>query len=75
MRLLYLDNEGIQKLISNMEKECTLIKSNALKFAWHMRGGISYQDILNMSPSEREEIGKIIESNIDVTKKSGLPFF
>lgn len=40
-----------------------------------MRGGISYQEALNLSFSERNMIGDIIKDNLDTTKKSGLPFF
>lgn len=40
-----------------------------------MRGGATYEDILNMSIKEREIIGDIIESNLETTKKSQLPFF
>ena len=58
-----------------MEKECDTIKRNALKFAWYMRGGVSYEDVLNMSPTEREAISEIIDENLEATKKSGLPFF
>ena len=43
--------------------------------AWHMRGGASYEDVLNMSVAERKEINKLIESNLEVTKKSNLPYF
>lgn len=43
--------------------------------SWYMRGGVSYNDVLNMSSFEREEINKIIENNMEVTKKSQLPFF
>ena len=43
--------------------------------AWYMRGGVTYEDILNMSLSEREAINKIIESNLETTKTSKLPFF
>ena len=43
--------------------------------AWHMRGGASYEDILNMSISERQEIAKLIENNLEITKKSQLPYF
>jgi hypothetical protein len=63
------------KLIDNMEKESKHIKDTAIRYAWYMRGGASYQDILNMSYSERANIGKLIEDNLDTTKKSGLPFF
>lgn len=58
-----------------MESESKAIKNAALKFAWYMRGGASYEDILNMSSTERTNIGKLIEDNLDTTKKSGLPFF
>ena len=43
--------------------------------AWNMRGGASYEDILNMSTFEREQINKIIEDHMEVTKKSQLPYF
>jgi hypothetical protein len=43
--------------------------------AWHMRGGASYVDILNMSTEERKEINNIIEEHMEVTKKSQLPYF
>lgn len=58
-----------------MEQECTDIKKSALRMAWYMRGGVTYEDILNMSLSEREAINKIIESNLETTKTSKLPFF
>jgi hypothetical protein len=43
--------------------------------AWYMRGGASYEDILNMSIEERKAINDIIDSNLETTKKSQLPFF
>lgn len=43
--------------------------------AWHMRGGATYEDILNMSVSERNSIQELIEYNMDVTKKNQIPFF
>lgn len=43
--------------------------------SWYMRGGVTYADILNMSEIEREAINKIIEDNLETTKKSQLPFF
>jgi hypothetical protein len=58
-----------------METETNSIKQSAIKMAWHMRGGASYEDILNMSTEERNSISKLIEENFDTTKKSGLPFF
>ncbi len=58
-----------------MEKDTIAIKENAIRMAWHMRGGASYEDILNMSSEERNAISKLMTDNYDTTKKSGLPFF
>lgn len=52
-----------------------MIKANALKMSWFMRGGVSYVDILNMSPDEREAMAKLVESNLETTKNSKMPFF
>ena len=40
-----------------------------------MRGGLTYEEAIMLSVSEREMISKLIKSNMDTTKKSGLPFF
>ena len=73
--LLQLDPEGVKKLIDSYEQQCASIKKSALSLAWYMRGGVSYEDVLNMSIEERNEINKIIENNLEVTKKSQMPFF
>jgi hypothetical protein len=58
-----------------MESETIAIKDNAIKMSWYMRGGATYEDVLNMSSEERKVISKLIEENLETTKKSGLPFF
>lgn len=73
--LLRLSPPEIMKLIENYEKIVNQIKKNALSMSWYMRGGASYEDILNMSSAEREQISEIIERNMEVTKNSKLPFF
>jgi hypothetical protein len=75
MKLLRLDPQGVQKLIDEMEKDCIEIKKSALSLAWYMRGGVSYEDVLNMSVDERVHINALIESNLETTKKTQLPFF
>lgn len=75
MTLLRLDSERLQKLIDGYEKAVIEIKKNALQLAWYMRGGATYEDVLNMSTVERQQIGNLVESNLEATKKSGLPFF
>jgi hypothetical protein len=73
--LLRLDPEGIQKLVDNYEKAVIDIKKSAMSMAWYMRGGATYEDILNMSSTERGQLAELIDSNLEITKKSGLPFF
>lgn len=43
--------------------------------SWYTRGGVSYTDILNMSIDERKSLNEIVESNLEITKKSQMPFF
>ena len=40
-----------------------------------MRGGLTYDQAMALSFSERENIGSLINENLETTKKSGLPFF
>lgn len=75
MRLLKMDAEAVQKLIEGMEEECNTIRQNSLTLAWYMRGGASYEDILNMSITERNYVNKLIEKNLETTKNTKLPFF
>lgn len=70
-----LGHEGVQKLLDVMENDANEIKTSALKLSWYMRGGVSYEDILNMSTYERTQLNEIVKSNLETTKKSNLPFF
>jgi hypothetical protein len=58
-----------------MDKDCESIRQEALKFSWYMRGGLSYNDAMNLSPDERKLISGIIKENIETTKKTGLNWF
>lgn len=70
-----LDNDGIIKLLNSYERESKALREEVLRLCWWMRGGLTYDEAYMLSPDEREIIGKIIESNMETTKKSGLPFF
>lgn len=75
MTLLRLDHAAAQKLFDNYEEDVNKIKKTALQLSWYMRGGATYEDILNMSTIERKAISTLIDDNLETTKKSGLPFF
>jgi hypothetical protein len=75
MRLLPLDVEQMKKVADGMWQEARQIKYNSMKIGWYMRGSISYNDILCMSRDEIDDLNKIIEGNLETTKKTQMPFF
>ena len=42
---------------------------------WYMRGGLTYEESIMLSSTEREIINGIIKQNLEITQKSGKPFF
>lgn len=62
-------------MVDAMEKESDDIRQEAIRMTWYMRGGINYEQALQLSSGERKIISALIKENLDTTKKSGLPFF
>jgi len=65
----------ILKEVDNLEKESKEFKSDLLKLCWYMRGSMTIDDAFYMSYEDRIIIGKIIEENLETTKKTGLNIF
>jgi len=40
-----------------------------------MRGGMPWQEALNLSPEERQIVSQLVKENMETTKKTGQPFF
>jgi hypothetical protein len=72
---LTLTNDQIISLIESYEKESKALKDEAIRISWYMRGGISYDDAMMLTSQDRDLVGKLIKENLEVTKKSGMPFF
>ena len=70
-----MDSDAVAKYVDGMDDEINEIRLEALRMAWYMRGGLSYDQLLQSSIVERKLIGQIIKDNMETTKKSGLPFF
>jgi predicted RNA-binding protein Jag len=70
-----LNSDQIAQWIDQMEKETKEIRQEAIKMAWYMRGGLTYEQAMSLSATERKIIGELIKDNLETTKKSGLPFF
>jgi hypothetical protein len=57
-----------------MDKEARALKKDVMKLCWYMRG-LSYSEGMALSYEDREIVGEIIKENLEVTKKTNLPFF
>jgi len=62
-------------MVDQMEKETQDIRLDVLKLCWYMRGGVTYDEAMQMSQVDRDLINDIVKDNLETTKKSGLPFF
>jgi hypothetical protein len=67
--------DQIEKLTSDMVKEIETIDINSEKLSWYMRGGVTYVDIMNMTSKQIDSLNKIIDENLETTKKTKMPFF
>ena len=73
--MLSMGDSDIIAYLKGMENESKNLKLELMKLCWHMRGGVSWQESLNMSPDERTIVAQLVKENMDTTKKTGLPFY
>ena len=74
-RLLIADYEQISSYVDSLDKEAESIRAESFRLAWYLRGGATYNDVMNMSSQERRLISDLGKENIETTKKSNLPYF
>jgi hypothetical protein len=72
---LYLDNDGIDLVVKEYEKDTKALREELIKICWYMRGGITLSEAFLLTMDDRLLVGQLIEENLKVTKDSGLPFF
>jgi len=72
---LTLNTNEILGLVKSYENQVRLIKDELLRICWYMRGGINYNDAMMLTVEERKIINNIIKDNLEIAKKSGMPFF
>ena len=70
-----MGDSDIMKHLKDLESEGKNLKLELMKICWYMRGGMSWQESLNLSPDERAIAGQLVKENLDTTKKTGQPFF
>ncbi|CAB4138051.1 hypothetical protein UFOVP328_244 [uncultured Caudovirales phage] len=62
-------------MVDQMDKETRSIRQEVLKLCWYMRGGLTYDEAMQLGQVERDIINELVKDNLETTKKSGLPFF
>lgn len=72
---MYLDNEGIDLVVKEYERDTKALRAELLKICWYMRGGITISEAFLLTLDDRMLVGQLIEENLNITKDSGLPFF
>lgn len=60
--------------VKKIDAEARALKKEILQFCWYMRG-LSYDEGMNLTFEDREIISELIKENLEITKKSNLPFF
>jgi hypothetical protein len=70
-----MHSDDITKFTESLTKEANEIRKDALELTWSMRGGIQYESLLKLSFKERKMINEISKSNLEIAKKSGMPYF
>lgn len=70
---MYFSDSDITDLSDNLESQVKNLKYNIYKLAWYMRGGVQATDLFNSDVEDIEVLQKIIEENIETSKKTGQP--
>lgn len=67
-------DSGVEKLAKDYEDSVKSTKFTIYKLAWYLRGGVDAHKLMNDTDLEDIEIiNKVVEENIDSTKKTGMP--
>jgi hypothetical protein len=70
-----MGDSEIVSYLKNFDSEVKNLKLETMKVCWFMRGGITWQEALELSPDERQIVSQLVKENMETTKKSGQPFF
>ena len=62
-------------LLESYDRQVKSLKKEVLRMCWLMRGGVSYEELMQRGATEREIIAEIAKENAETTKKSSLPYF
>jgi len=70
-----MGDSDIMAYLKDFDSQVKNLKLELMKVCWFMRGGMSWNEALVLSPDEREIVSQLVKENMETTKKSGQPFF
>ena len=70
-----MGDSEIVAYLKDFDNETKNLKLELMKICWFMRGGMSWNEALVLSPEERDIVAQLVKDNMETTKKSGQPFF
>jgi hypothetical protein len=70
-----MGDSDIIAYLKDFDSQVKNLKLELMKVCWFMRGGMSWNESLILSPDEREIVSQLVKENMETTKKSGQPFF
>jgi hypothetical protein len=70
-----MGDSEIVSYLKDFDNEAKNLKLEIMKICWFMRGGITWQEALALSPEERQVASQLVKENMETTKKTGQPFF
>ncbi len=69
-----MSNSEIEKYLKSLDQQAKDVKDEIFRLSWYMRGGVSSHDLFHVySYEDRTILNDIVKSNIELTKKSGMP--
>jgi hypothetical protein len=70
-----MGDSEIVTYLKDFDNQAKNLKLELMKICWFMRGGMSWNEALNLSPDERTIASQLVKENMDTAKKTGQPFF
>lgn len=68
-------SEDIIEMFNRMERECKNLIKSIIQLVYFMRGSVSYSEMMNMSPFERQLINEFIETRLETESKKVYPIY
>jgi len=70
-----MGDSEIVAYLKDFDSQVKNLKLEIMKICWFLRGGMSWNEALVLSPEERAIVSQLVKENMETTKKSGQPFF